>query len=120
MGECGTMLNPQGRVGGTQGGGLQRAHLCGGHVDERISDIAAVLEVDGQVEKVIFAVESCGVYGLHQNLLGVLVRNVPDHQRGAGVLARASPDCFGGEDEMLPGMRGAPRAPPARVQILSN
>ena len=55
------------------------------HVDEGIPNIALVLEVDGKVEEVIQPVELL-IDGLQQHLLGVLVGDVLDHQRGPRVL----------------------------------
>ena len=54
------------------------------HVDEGVPHVALVLEVDGQVEEVVQPVELL-VDGLQQHLLGVLVGDVLDHQRGPAV-----------------------------------
>lgn len=51
-------------------------------VDERVAHVALVLEVDGQVEKVVGAPVG-GVYLLEEHRLRVLVRDVPDHDRRA-------------------------------------
>ena len=48
-------------------------------VDERVTHVAVVLEVDGQVEEVVGVVEVC-VDGLQHELLSVLVGYVADHQ----------------------------------------
>jgi len=54
-------------------------------VDERVANVALVLEVDGQVEEVVAAAELL-VHRLQQHLLRVLVGDVLNHQRGAPVL----------------------------------
>ena len=56
------------------------------HVDESITHIALVLEVNWQVEEVVAAPELF-INGGEQHLLCVLVGNVLDHQRCAFVLA---------------------------------
>ena len=56
------------------------------HINEGIANIAIVLQVDWQVEKVI-ATLVLGVNTFEKHLLGVLVRNVLDHYRGAQVVS---------------------------------
>ncbi len=56
------------------------------NIDERVPDIALVLEIDGQVEEVEHAREALVDRG-QQHLLVVLVRDVLDHQGRAWILA---------------------------------
>ncbi len=56
------------------------------HVDERVANVAFVLEIDGQVEEVVRATEALVDRG-QQHLLRVLVGDIFDHQRRAPVLA---------------------------------
>lgn len=56
------------------------------HIDEGIANIAFVLEVYGQVEEVVQAVELL-INSLQQHLLGVLIWDVLDHERGPCILA---------------------------------
>ena len=49
------------------------------HVDEGISHVALIFEVDGKIKEVILAAELL-VYCLEQHLLCILVGNVLDHQ----------------------------------------
>ena len=54
-------------------------------VDESVPDIAAIVKVQRQVEKVISALVM-PVNALQEHLLSVLVRDVPNHNRSASVL----------------------------------
>jgi len=56
-------------------------------IDERVAHIALVLEIDGQVEKVVEAFVRLVHLG-EQHLLRVLVGNVADHQCGAVLALR--------------------------------
>jgi len=53
-------------------------------IDESITDVALILEVDGQVKEVIIS-SVAFVDGHQQHLLAVFVRDVFDHQSGARV-----------------------------------
>lgn len=64
------------------------------HVDKSIAHIAFVLEIDGQVEKVVGAAKLF-IDGGEQHLLRVLVGNVLDHQGCALVLACKTPKTWG-------------------------
>ena len=54
----------------------------GQEVEEGVAHIALVFEVDRQVEEVVLPVEIL-VDGFQQEVLGVLVRDVLDHDGGA-------------------------------------
>jgi len=60
-------------------------------IDESVAQVAAVLEIDRQVEEVVAAAVALVQHG-EQHFLAVLVRNVPDHERrawwGAHIAAR--------------------------------
>ena len=56
------------------------------HINESVANIAIVLQVDWQVEEVV-ATLVLGVNTFEEHLLGVLVRNVLDHYRGAQVVS---------------------------------
>ena len=60
------------------------------HVEEGVSHIALVLEVDGKVEEVILALELL-INGRQQHLLRVLVGDVLHHKCGPLVLACTIP-----------------------------
>lgn len=53
-------------------------------IDESIANVALILEVDGQVKKVITSLDNL-INRRKQHLLCVLVWNVLDHQSGAFV-----------------------------------
>lgn len=57
-------------------------------VDERVPDVALVLEIDGQVEK-IKAAAIVLLQRRQQHFSRVLVRDVADHERGPHVAARS-------------------------------
>jgi len=67
------------------------------HVDKRIAHVATVVEVDWQVQKVIGTGWKFFVNGISQQKLGVLVRDVLDHEGGTVV----SQDLRRGHLEML-------------------
>lgn len=55
-------------------------------INERITDVALILEIDGQIEEVV-VVHVILVDFLKQKLLRVFVRNIPDHNGGPGILS---------------------------------
>ena len=55
------------------------------HVDEGVTHVAFVFEVDGQVEEVICPTELL-INGGQQHLLSILIGNVLDHERRALVV----------------------------------
>ena len=54
-------------------------------VDESVPDIAAIVEVKRQVEEVISALVM-SVNALQEHILGILVRNMANHNRCASIL----------------------------------
>jgi hypothetical protein len=58
-------------------------------VDESIPHVASVLEVDGEVEKVILVL-GVPVDSLQQHFLGVFIRDVSDHNRSSQVIPRGN------------------------------
>ena len=54
-------------------------------VDECITHIALVLEIDWQIKEIVFLVVSF-LYCVSQHLLGVLVRNILNHERSSSIL----------------------------------
>ena len=64
------------------------------HVDESVSHIALVLEVDWQVEEVVGAAELF-IDGSEQHLLCVLVGDVLDHEGGTLVITCRPTTCHG-------------------------
>jgi len=63
--------------------GVDLSHV--GHVDEGLAHVAPIGTVDGKVEEVLTPQELL-VDDLQKHCLGVLVRDVLDHQASAGVL----------------------------------
>ena len=59
-------------------------------VDEGVADVAAIVEVEGQVEKVIVPLMQ-SVYALQEHILCVFVRDVPDHDGCARVFTLKDP-----------------------------
>lgn len=55
-------------------------------IDEGVADVAAVVQIQGQVEKVVAALVM-PVDALQEHLFCVLVGDVPDHDRGSRVLS---------------------------------
>ena len=77
------------RWGGTR---TRRTTYRGGiaEVDERVAEVALVLEVNGKVEEVICA-RIVAIDEVEQVALRVLIWDVLDHNRSARVLARLCP-----------------------------
>lgn len=59
-------------------------------VDKSVSDIAVILKIDGQVEKVVLSGEASRLNFLKDHFLGILVRNVPKHESGSPIVLRLS------------------------------
>jgi len=75
----------------------RRNILRGDEVDERISNIALVFEIDGQIKEVICSLVVFINSG-KQHFLAVLVGNVLDHQGGSRIFA--SPGLFWEQNEL--------------------
>jgi hypothetical protein len=71
-------------------------------VDESVAHVTVVLEVNGKVEEVVVVLLGA-IDGLKQHLLGVLVRDVLDHDRRPVVRAVQDTVDVQGELVLLPG-----------------
>lgn len=58
--------------------------LCANKIDESVAYVAKVLEVAGEIEKVVTVFQKI-IYLIGEVLHSVFVRNITDHDRGAGV-----------------------------------
>lgn len=65
-------------------------------IDESVSDVAAIVQVERQVEKVKSTLMQ-PVDALQEHFFRVLVRNMTDHNRGAPVLTAEKPIKIDGE-----------------------
>jgi len=55
-------------------------------VDKRIANIGPVMDIHWHIKEIIFALETFEIDLLEQARLGILVRDVPQHQRSDGLI----------------------------------